>query len=62
MNQPQMTPEQEALLDEAVKYARSAEQQAKELWELGETFAQKWEKRLRDARAASASKSAECGF
>ncbi|MUL34955.1 hypothetical protein BWI75_00885 [Gloeocapsopsis sp. AAB1 = 1H9] len=49
MNEPQMTKEQEALLDEAVKYAQLAEQQARELWELGEAFAAKWEKRLRDA-------------
>ena len=51
MNEPQMTKEQEALLDEAVKYAQLAEQQARELWELGEAFAEKWEKRLRDAEA-----------
>jgi hypothetical protein len=49
MNEPQMTKEQEALVDEAVKYAQLAEQQARELWELGEAFAAKWEKRLRDA-------------
>jgi hypothetical protein len=34
MSEPQMTKEQEALLDEAVKYAQLAEQQARELWEL----------------------------
>ncbi len=51
MNEPQMTKEQEALLDEAVKYAQLAEQQARELWKLGEAFAAKWEKRLRDAEA-----------
>lgn len=49
MNEPQMTKEQEDLLDEAVKYSQLAEQQARELWELGEVFAAKWEKRLRDA-------------
>lgn len=49
MNEPQMTKEQEALLDEAAKYAELFEQQARELWELGEAFAEKWEKRLRDA-------------
>lgn len=49
MNEPQMTKEQEALLDEAVKYARLFEQQARDLWELGEALAEKWEKRLRDA-------------
>ncbi|MCU0543266.1 MAG: hypothetical protein MUE44_14015 [Oscillatoriaceae cyanobacterium Prado104] len=62
MNEQQMTQEQEALLDEAVKYARLAECKAKELWELGDTFAQKWEKRLRSAEAAPASKQAECEF
>ena len=57
MNEPQMTKEQEALLDEAVKYAQLAEQQARELWELGEAFAAKWEKRLRDVEGAVVSKS-----
>jgi hypothetical protein len=52
MSEPQMTKEQEALLDEAAKYAQLAEQQARELWELGEAFAEKWEKRLRDAGVA----------
>ncbi len=52
MNEPQMTKEQEALLDEAVQSAQLAEQQAKQLWELGEAFAAKWEKRLRDAEKA----------
>jgi hypothetical protein len=52
MNEPQMTKEQEALLDEAVKYAELAEQKAREFWELGEAFAKKWEKRLRDAEVA----------
>lgn len=55
-NEPQMTKEQEALLDEAVQYAQLAEQKARELWELGEAFAQKWEKRLREAEATVASK------
>ncbi len=57
MNEPQMTEEQEALLDEALKYAQLFEQQARELWELGEAFAQKWEKRLREDQVAVASKS-----
>ena len=57
MNEPQMTKEQEALLDEAAKYAELAEQQAKELLELGEAFAQKWEKRLRDAEGTVVPKS-----
>lgn len=57
MNEPQMTKEQEALLDEAVKYAQQAKQQARELWELGEACAAKWEKRLRDAEVAVVPKS-----
>jgi hypothetical protein len=59
MNEPQMTKEQEALLDEAVKHAQIAEQQARELWELGEAFAQKWEKRLSDEEEAVVSKSGD---
>jgi hypothetical protein len=46
-----MTKEQETLLDEAMKHAQIAEQQARELWELGEAFTQKWEKRLCDAES-----------
>lgn len=57
MSEPQMTEEQEALLDEAVKYAQLFEQQARELWELGEAFAQKWEKHLHETEAVVASKS-----
>jgi hypothetical protein len=49
VNKQQMTKEQEVLLDEALKYAQLAEQQAKELSEWGEAFAAKWEKRLRDS-------------
>jgi hypothetical protein len=59
MSEPQMTKEQEALLDEAAKYAQLAEQQARELWELGEAFAQKWEERLRDADVAVVPKSSD---
>ncbi|MDV2994913.1 MAG: hypothetical protein N4J56_004567 [Chroococcidiopsis sp. SAG 2025] len=55
MNEPQMTKEQEALLDEAVQSAQLAEQQAKQLWELGEAFALKWEKRWRDREVAQTS-------
>jgi hypothetical protein len=57
MSEPQMTKEQEALLEEAAKYARLAEQQARELWEMGEAFAEKWENRLRDAEVTVLSKS-----
>jgi hypothetical protein len=56
MNEPQMTKEQEALLDEAVKYAQLFEQQARELSEWGDAFAEKWEKRLRDSQEVVVSK------
>jgi hypothetical protein len=59
MNKQQMTEEQEALLDEAVKYAQLAEQQARELWELGEAFATKWERRLREAEGTVVQKSGD---
>jgi hypothetical protein len=59
MSEPQMTKEQEALLAEAAKYAQLAEQQARELWEMGEAFAQKWEKRLRDAEVTLEPKSGD---
>lgn len=51
MKKTQMTKEQEALLDEAAKYAQLFEQQARELSEWGDAFATKWEKRLRDAES-----------
>lgn len=57
MNEPQMTKEQEALLDEAAKSAQLFEQQARKLWELGEAFAQKWEERQRDAEGTVVPKS-----
>ncbi|MCU0535414.1 MAG: hypothetical protein MUD14_16115 [Hydrococcus sp. Prado102] len=44
-------------MEEALKYAQLAEQKAKELWELSEEFAEKWEKRLREAEKTVASKS-----
>ena len=55
MNEPQMTKEQEALLDEALKYAQLFEQQARELSEWADAFAAKWEKRLRDEEVAQTS-------
>lgn len=55
MNEPQMTKEQEALLDEALKYAQLAQQQARQLWECGEAFAAKWEKSLPNAEVAATS-------
>jgi hypothetical protein len=57
MNEPQMTKEQEALLDEAVKYAQLAEQKARELSEWGDAFAAKWEKRLSEAEGVAVPKS-----
>lgn len=59
MNEVRMTKEQEALLDEAVKYAQLAEQQARGLSEWGDAFAAKWEKRLRDAEVAFVPKSGD---
>jgi len=56
MTEPQLTQEQEALLDEALKFAQILEQKAKKLSEWGDAFAQKWEKRLQDAEAAEESK------
>lgn len=55
MNEPQMTRKQEALLDEALKYAQLFEQQARELSEWGDAFAAKWEKRWRDEEVAQTS-------
>lgn len=57
MNEPRMTKEQEAFLDEAVKYAQLFEQQAKELSEWGGAFPTLWQKRLRDAEAVVVPKS-----
>jgi hypothetical protein len=59
MNKPQMTKEQEALLNEAAKYAELFEQQAQELWKMGESFAEKWEKRLDDAEVTVLPKSGD---
>lgn len=56
MTELQLTQEQEALLDEALKVAQILEQQAMELSEWGDAFAQKWEKRLQDAEAAGVTK------
>jgi hypothetical protein len=59
MSEPQMTKEQEALLDKAVEYAQLAEQKAREFWELGGAFAEKWEERLRDAEVTGMPKSGD---
>jgi hypothetical protein len=59
MNEPQMTKEQEALLEEAARYARLAEQKAKELWEMGEAFAEKWKKRSSEDENTVVSKSGD---
>lgn len=53
MSEPQMTKEQEALLDEALAYAQLAEQQAKELNERGNAFFAKWEESLHSAEAVT---------
>lgn len=55
MSQLQLTQEQEALLAEALEVAQLLEQKAKELSDWSDGFAQKWEKRLRDAEVAIAS-------
>ncbi|MGK7877425.1 MAG: hypothetical protein AB4426_30230 [Xenococcaceae cyanobacterium] len=52
MTQPYLTEEQEAKLAEALEIARLFEQKAKELSDLGDAFAQKWEKRLREVNQA----------
>lgn len=56
MTQPQLTQDQEALLAEALEVSQLLEQKAKELSDWGNAFAQKWEKRLRDAEVAEAPK------
>jgi hypothetical protein len=53
MSEPQMTKEQEALLDEALEHAQLAEQQAKELNEWGNACFAKWEKNLHSAEAVA---------
>ncbi len=53
MSEPQMTKEQEALLDEALAHAQLAEQQAKELNERGNAFFAKWGENLHSAEAVT---------
>lgn len=50
-----MTQKQEALLDEALKYAQLFEQQARELSQWADSFTTKWEKRLREEEIAQTS-------
>lgn len=42
-------PDEKALL-ELLELAKEAESKARELYEMGESFAQKWESRLEDRR------------
>lgn len=49
MTQPNLTPEQETQLEQALEKAQQFEQNLQELNELGEAFAQKWENKLTDA-------------
>ncbi|HAG85426.1 MAG TPA: hypothetical protein DCL61_30840 [Cyanobacteria bacterium UBA12227] len=57
MTQPSLTPEQEALLDEALQYAQQGEQSAKELCEESQRIYQKWHERLSARRRATQSSS-----
>lgn len=49
MTQTSLTEEQEAKLAEALEIALLFEERAKELSDRGDAFAEKWEKRLREA-------------
>ena len=60
MKQPLLTKEQEALLDEALKYTQLERQQARELSEWGDAFAALWEKRLREQEIAQTSELKSC--
>lgn len=57
MTKPSLTQAQEARLSEALR-AQLFEQKAKELSNLGDAFAEKWQKRLREANQAAIQKSA----
>ncbi len=49
MTQPSLSEEQEAKLAEALEIALLFKERAKELSVRGDAFAEKWEKRLREA-------------
>ena len=53
MTEPSMTEAQQAKLASMLELAKITEQKAKELCEMGEAFAQKYEKRLREFREAA---------
>lgn len=53
MTQPELNEKQLAELAEMLELAKVTEQKAKELCEMGEAFAQKYEKRLREFREAA---------
>lgn len=52
MTQPCLSQEQEAKLAEALALAQDFEQKARELSELGDAFAEKWERSLHTANQA----------
>ncbi len=52
MKQPSMTEKQIAELADMLELAQTTEQQAKELCEIAEAFAQKWERRLEGRQPA----------
>lgn len=45
-------PDEKTLL-ELLELAKAAEEKARELYEMGEAFAQKWESRLKDRQAVT---------
>ncbi|MFB2897388.1 hypothetical protein ACE1CI_31100 [Aerosakkonemataceae cyanobacterium BLCC-F50] len=53
MTQSELNEKQLAELGEMLELAKVTEQKAKELCEMGEAFAQKYEKRLREFKEAS---------
>jgi hypothetical protein len=53
MNEPQMTKEQEMLLDEALEFSKNFEQQARDLSQLGDALAAKWDEGFLDTQVVS---------
>lgn len=53
MNEPQMTKEQEMLLNEALEFSKNFEQQARDLSQLGDALVTKWEAGLLDTQLIS---------
>lgn len=56
MSEQPMTREQDEILNEAVKYAQLADEQARALNHWGDTFSTKWEQRLQDAKTTVVAK------